>query len=65
MNLLETYVSNITKEERLEKDGIVIYKIVADINCYGDIHKQKEITLGEYQYKSVKERGYYLGQKMI
>lgn len=61
MNLLEQYVSNITKEEQLEKDGIVIYKIVADVDCYGNFQRQKEFVLGENQYKSVKERGYYLG----
>lgn len=61
MNILEQYVSNITKEERLEKDGIVIYKIIADINCYGNIQKQKEFILADFQYKSVKEHGYYFG----
>lgn len=61
MNLLEQYVTNITKEERIERDGVVIYKIVADLDCYGNVQKQKEIILGESNYKFVKEHGYYLG----
>ena len=47
MNLLEYYVTNITKEECCEKivnnTKIMFYTIVADIDCYGN--KEKQVTI--------------------
>lgn len=63
MNLLEYYVTNITKEECCEKivnnTKIMFYTIVADIDCYGNKEKQVTIKLTPSDYKSVKEHGYY------
>jgi len=57
MNLVETYVSNITIHT--EKNGE--HYIKADFNCYG--HKEYQIIkiLSYEQYMSVIKNGYYLG----
>ena len=59
MNLLEIYVSNITADEETEYKGI--RKLIADTDCYGNKEYQKEIIVDEHNYKSIKEKGYYLG----
>lgn len=59
MNLVETYVSNITMEQRHEKyQGV--WRIVADTNCYGNRKTQQELILSNGEYTSVKEYGFYL-----
>ena len=64
MYLLENYVSNITKEEKIEEiinnKTVVFYKIVADLKCCGITLKQKTITLCADDYLKVKEQGYYM-----
>lgn len=64
MNILEHYISNITKHEieSGEYDGIkfTIHHLVADVNCYGNIEYQKEIDLTDDQYQSVMETGYFI-----
>lgn len=60
MNLLEHYVTNITKVKKIEGEFGCYYKVVADVDCYGDIKKQKHFTLFEHQWKQVQEKGYYL-----
>lgn len=63
MNLLETYVKNIIHEEKLIDAGYSCYRIIADTNCYGHEEYEKELFLSEYEYKSVKEFGYYMSQE--
>ena len=57
MNLVEIYVSNITKHEM---EGI-IHRITADFDYYGRKEYQKTTWLCEADYQSVMEKGYYLG----
>lgn len=57
MNLVEIWVSNITMH--VEEDGL--HRIKADFNCSGRIEKQSEKYLTESEYRSIKDRGYYLG----
>ena len=60
MNLLGHYVTNITYEEPIEKNGILFFKVVCDVDCYGNKEIQKEVLLTEYDYAEVKSKGYYL-----
>ena len=61
MNVLENYVTNITYEhEKLLDDKTKVYELICDVDCYGQIEKQKHITLLLEEYKMVKEKGYYL-----
>ncbi len=60
MNLLEHYVTNITKVEKIECDWGYYYKIIADVDCYG-MEKQKEFGLSQSDYNMVLEKGYYMG----
>ena len=47
MNLLEHYVTNITHEEPIEKNGMLFFKVVCDVDCYGNKEIQKEVLLSE------------------
>lgn len=60
MNLVEKYVYNITSVEEINYNGIPLYKLICDTDCYGDIRKQVTIFLIEYQYNMVKQKGYYM-----
>lgn len=60
MNVLEQYVTNITSESKRIIDGVIIYELVCDIECYGNVIEQEHIYLLENDYKMVKEKGYYL-----
>ena len=60
MNILEHYVTNITSERVLYYLDTDVYVLVADVICYGNIEKQKEIHLTSLEYNMVKEKGYYL-----
>ena len=59
MNLLEHYVTNITHEEPIEKNGMVFFRGVCDVDCYGNKEVQKEVLLTEDGYERVKRKGYY------
>ena len=59
MNLLEHYVTNITHEERIEKNGMLFFKVVCDVDCYGNKAIQTEVLLTEDDYAEVKSKGYY------
>lgn len=60
MNILETYVSNITLEEKCEFEDFTCYRLIADTDCYGSKTKNKEFIVSEDAYKMIKEKGYYL-----
>ena len=60
MNLLEHNVTNITYEQPIEKNGMLFFKVVCDVDCYGNKEVQKELLLTEYDYAEVKSKGYYL-----
>ena len=60
MNLLEHYVTNITHVKPIEKNGMLFFKVVCDVDCYGNKGIQKEVLLSEYDYEEVKSNGYYL-----
>lgn len=60
MNLVEKYVYNITCVKEIKYDGMVLYELICDTDCYGDIRKQVTISLTEQEYKMVKEKGYYI-----
>ena len=52
MNLLETWVYNITSVKRIEQEGCVLYKLKADTDCYGVKRKQVDMTLTEDEFFS-------------
>ena len=60
MNVVETYVSNITKAEKIKEKWGDYYKLTADTNCYGGKDKQKIFTVSESEYELILEKGYYL-----
>lgn len=60
MNLLEHYVTNITREHETDYQGVKMYEMTCDINCYGNVKKQEHILLLEEDYKMIQEKGYYL-----
>lgn len=55
MNLLEHYVTNITHEEPIEKNGMLFFKVVCDVDCYGNKEIQKEVLLSEDDYAEAKK----------
>ena len=59
MNLLEHYVKNITHEEPIEKNGMLFFKVICDVDCYGNKVIQTEVLLTEDDYAEVKSKGYY------
>lgn len=59
MNLLEHYVTNITHEEPIEKNGMLFFRVVCDVDCYGNKEVQKEVFLTGDGYERVKSKGYY------
>lgn len=52
MNLLEHYVTNITHEEPIEKNGMLFFRVVCDVDCYGNKEVQKEPYKGFDNYGS-------------
>lgn len=60
MNLLEHYITNITHEEQIEKNGMLFFKVVCDVDCYGNKEVQTEVLLSEDDYAEAKSKGYYL-----
>lgn len=60
MNLLEHYVTNITREYETDFQGVKMHELTCDINCYGNVKKQEHILLLEEDYKMIQEKGYYL-----
>lgn len=59
MNVLEIYVTNITKVEKgLPYNSV---RIVADFDCWG--HKEVQVTeiIRKEQYEQILKNGYYLG----
>ena len=61
MNVVETYVTNITKEElKYHKDyDFEYYEIVADTDCYGVKRKQVQMHLLKDEYEHIKKYGFY------
>ena len=57
MNLVDIWVTNITMH--IEIEGL--HQITADFNCYGRKEVQGTKWLTQNDYKSVMEKGYYLG----
>lgn len=58
MNLVETYVKNITKVEvGLPYDCV---RITADFDCYGSKEIQTTKIIGMKQYEQIIAWGYYL-----
>ena len=60
MKLLEHYVTNITHVEPIEKNGMLFFKVVCDVDCYGRKEVQTEVLLSGDDYVEVKIKGYYL-----
>lgn len=60
MNLLKHYVTNITRECETNYQGVRMYELTCDIDCYGSVKKQEHILLLEEDYKMIQEKGYYL-----
>lgn len=60
MNLLEHYVTNITREYETDFQGVKMHELICDIDCYGNVKKQEHILLLEEDYKMIQEKGYYL-----
>ena len=60
MNLLETYVTNITEEKDIYVEDMHLHSIKADFNCYGRIDKQITKIVSDGDYEMIKSEGYYL-----
>lgn len=61
MDLLENYVTNITKERVTVFGETKMYELTCDImDCFGYERKQEHVILSEEDYNMVKEKGYYL-----
>jgi len=60
MDLLEHYVTNMTREHETDYQGVKMYELICDIKCRGNIKKQEHILLLEEDYKMIQEKGYYL-----
>ena len=56
MNLVEMWVTNITLHTEVEG----LHFIKADFNCYGRKEYQKEKWITDRDWKSIKDKGYYL-----
>ena len=67
MNLLEHYVTNITHEEPIEKNGMLFFKVVCDVDCYGNKEIQKEVLLSEDDYaeRSLDKKDVTLDMAMV
>ena len=48
MNLLEHYVTNITHEEPIQNNGMLFFKDICDVDCYGNKAIQTEDLLTEH-----------------
>lgn len=59
MNVVETYVGNITKAEKIQEKWGDYYKLIADTDCYGRKDKQKIFTVSKSDYEMILEKGYY------
>lgn len=60
MNFLKHYVTNITHVEAIEKNGMLLFKVVCDVDCNGNKEIQTEVLLSEDGYAEAKSKGYYL-----
>lgn len=60
MNIVEKYVYNITCVKRIKYKDMLVYQLICDTDCCGDIRKQVTILLTERDYNMVKEKGYYM-----
>lgn len=59
MNLLEHYIKEIIKEEKVERDGVVYYRVELIIDCYGIEHRNEIFPAIEWEI--AKKLGYYMG----
>ncbi len=59
MNLLEHYIKDIIKEEKVERDGVVYYRVELIIDCYGTEHRTE--IFPEIEWETAKKLGYYMG----
>jgi len=60
MNLVETYVYNITDIKEVKTEWGYYYKIKCDTNCYGRVELDTEITVNQSAYNMIKSKGYYM-----
>ena len=60
MNLVETYVTKIWSERLVEECNFPLYELVAETDCWGRKEHKKHLFVNEADYKSIKEKGYYL-----
>ena len=60
MNLVETYVTNITDVQEIKTEWGYYYKISCDTNCYGQKKLSTEISVIQSEFNMIKSKGYYL-----
>jgi len=60
VNLVETWVTNITDVKVIPTDYGTLFELIADTNCYGCKKNQWQFTVTESEYDSIKNNGYYL-----
>lgn len=56
MNMLDTYVTNITYDEELPNGS---HKLICDTSCWGEKHQQTTIVVTAGQYYLIKRDGYF------
>ena len=61
MNLIETYVYNITDIKEVKTEQGYYYKIKCDTNRHGRLELDTEITVNQSEYNMIQSKGYYMG----
>ena len=60
MNLVETYVSNITDVQEIKTEWGQYYEVHCDTNCYGQKKINTKISVSQGDYNLIKSKGYYM-----
>lgn len=60
MNLIECYILKIHSERKCDEVDFPLYELVVDCDEYGRKSYNKKIHVNESDYKSIKEKNYYL-----
>lgn len=60
MNLVEVYIIKIYSHQTHHFEWGIVHELVVDTDCYGRKESRRTIHVSEYDYKMIKEKGYYL-----
>lgn len=60
MSRIEKQITRIHKVEKLKYKNRILYKLLVNSDCYGVKRFNETIWVTEQDYKTIKEKGYYL-----